>query len=180
MSPLLRAHRQLLERRRGSMNLVGPGPLEPHYEDSAAGLAGLVPTGHWADLGTGAGFPGIVLASLSQDLAVDLVDSRQKRCTFLEAALLEGGPRPGPVRVICGRVEDLPTGAYDGVTSRAFAAPAEYLAHAHRLLKPGGIAVVFVQGDVEVAAPGFSHLRTLDYIVEGKTRRAVHLTKIAE
>src|SRR6188508_238668 len=44
-------HRALLEKWRNAMDLVGPGPLDVHFEDSRAGVEGLGATGRWADLG---------------------------------------------------------------------------------------------------------------------------------
>ena len=75
------------------MNLVGPDSLPDvwnrHIFDSAQ-LLDLAPTAAtWADLGAGAGFPGLVLAILLKDRAdshVWLIDSLGKRCRFLQAA----------------------------------------------------------------------------------------------
>lgn len=83
MPTLAETHRRVLEQWRGAMNLVGPGPIAPHFADSEAALAGLDPVGRWVDLGSGAGFPGLVLAAMYPSVAVDLVDSRKKRCVFL-------------------------------------------------------------------------------------------------
>ncbi|MEZ4240387.1 MAG: 16S rRNA (guanine(527)-N(7))-methyltransferase RsmG [Myxococcota bacterium] len=152
-SPLIAAHRRLLAQWRGAMNLVGPGPLDPHYADADVGLALLdpdPPAGRWADLGTGAGFPGIPFAARFPSARVELVDSRQKRCVFLEHVLREAGADGVTVR--CARIETLPPGAYDGVVSRALAPPAEVLGHAARLLRPGGRAVLWL-GDAEVPLP---------------------------
>ena len=87
MSDLLSTHRRLLERWRKSMNLVGPGDVQVHFDDCQLALATLTPEGHWVDLGSGAGFPGIPLAATWPELRVDLVDSRKKRCWFLEQVL---------------------------------------------------------------------------------------------
>ena len=88
MSALLKTHQTLLEKYRRSMNLVGPGPISFHYEDATLALAPVQAHGHWADMGTGAGFPGIVFGHLFPDVSLDLVDSRQKRCWFLNQVLL--------------------------------------------------------------------------------------------
>ncbi|MEQ1569702.1 MAG: RsmG family class I SAM-dependent methyltransferase [Myxococcota bacterium] len=147
---LLQHHRALLEQWRTSMNLVGPGPVEEHYDDCAQALSVLPPgqTGRWADLGSGAGFPGIVFASLHPEAVLELVDSRIKRCVFLEHALVGAGPG-SRARVRRARVEELESGAYDGVMARAFAPPAEVLAHAARLLTPGGVVVLMVGSEAE-------------------------------
>lgn len=176
---LLGVHRDLLERWRTRMNLVGPGDVGVHYADSQAALDVLgEPAGHWADLGTGAGFPGIVLAARFPQLTVDLVDSRQKRCVFLEEVLGKAGLTEG-VRVRCERVEDLPDASYDGITARAFAPPEAVLEHAARLLRPGGWVVLFLQDD-GAELPRDERFRgeaTRRYEVEGKRRRAVLLSR---
>jgi 16S rRNA G527 N7-methylase RsmG len=166
------------------MNLVGPGPLDPHYVDCESAVGWLEhPVGAWADLGSGAGFPGIVFAALHSSAAVDLVDSRQKRCTFLEAVLAEAGQaasgRPAPLRVLCTRIEDLPDQSYDGVLARALAPPPEVLEHARRLLKRGGTALLFLQGDAELPhMSGFETVHVQPYLVEGRRRKSVGLRRL--
>ena len=172
---LLKIHQQLLERRRHALNLVGPGPLEPHYADCAGALGALSPSGHWADLGSGAGFPGIPFAARFPEVAIDLVESRQKRCVFLESVLLEATAeltaRPAPVRVLCSRFEGLPSASYDGVVSRAVAAE-ELFAAAGPLLKPGGSLVLFLQGQATPPKSGrFSLVRLVPYAVAGLSRQ---------
>jgi 16S rRNA (guanine527-N7)-methyltransferase len=175
---LLATHRRLLEQWRGAMNLVGPGDVGEHYEDADRALAGLEPVGHWADLGSGAGFPGIVLAARFPHLQVDLVDSRRKRCTFLEQVLGEARVSSERVRVVCRRVEELDAAAYDGVTARAFAPPAEVLEHADRLLVPGGLVVLFLQADAATPDDArFEEVRAERYAVAGRGRRSVTLRR---
>lgn len=148
---LLKAHRAELERFRGSMNLVGPGPLDPHFEDATHGVAGLDARGRWADLGSGAGFPGIAFAAAYPEARVDLVESRAKRCVFLNRVLAEAGADEG-VRVRNARVEDLEPGVYDGIVARAFRPPEIVLDHAARLLVPGGRAVIWLSTDQQPPA----------------------------
>jgi hypothetical protein len=103
----------LIERFRGQMNLIGRGDATVHFEDSAKGLSGLSPTGRWADLGSGAGFPGVMFAALYPDVTLELVDSRMKRTIFLDKVVAEGGAENTTVK--CCRVETLPADSYDGV-----------------------------------------------------------------
>ena len=147
--------------------------------DGLVGLADLAPTGRWADLGSGAGFPGMVLAALYPDLEVDLVESRQKRCIFLDNVIGEAGDcRPAVVRVVRTHVEELPDASYDGITARAFAPPEAVLDHARRLLRPAGRVVLFLQSDAAApAAPDFAIERDHAYRVDGRGRRAVTLRR---
>jgi 16S rRNA G527 N7-methylase RsmG len=172
-------HRAHLERQRHVMNLVGPGDVAFHFEDCRLALTGLQPTGHWVDLGAGAGFPGLVLAALHPSLRVDLVESRRKRCVFLEHVVLEAS-EGARIRVLPVRAETLVPGSYDGVVARAFAAPAVVLDHAARLLRPGGTVVLFLQDDADPPTdPRFAVFHVERYAVDGRERRAVALrTKV--
>jgi len=93
------------------------------------------------DLGSGAGFPGLVLAAAS--LAnFTLVESRRKRASFLQVAVAEMGLRN--VLIEGRRAEDLGlTGQYDLVTARAFGDVGEFFALAAKALKPGGLAMLY-------------------------------------
>lgn len=178
MRDLLTVHRDLLERRRQVMNLVGPGPLDGHYEDSRAALEGLDATGRWADLGSGAGFPGIVLAAMYPAAAVDLVERRDKRARFLEAVLLEAPPREAPLRVLSIDLAKLEPHVYDGITARALAEPDELLAIAERLLVAGGRVVVFLQeASPWRPAAGWAITGERSYTTDGKARRSVTVTR---
>jgi 16S rRNA (guanine527-N7)-methyltransferase len=80
----------LLREGTGRMNLVGPSALESfwprHAFDSAQLLKAAPDARRWADLGAGAGFPGVVLAILLKDAPgteIHLVESLSKRCRFL-------------------------------------------------------------------------------------------------
>ncbi len=129
----------LLQKWRTAMNLVGPGPVEPHFVDARQAVDGLGATGRWADLGSGAGFPGVALAEAYPDLEVLLVESRQKRATFLKQVLRETGL--ANAEVFHGRTEDLSPG-FDSIISRAYRPPEDVLCDADRLLNAQGCVVV--------------------------------------
>lgn len=176
MRDLRAVHRDLLERWRHITNLVGPGPVDEHFQDCERALGWLSPTGRWVDLGSGAGFPGLVLAAMAPELKVDLVDSRSRRCAFLERVLVEAGVAPDRVRVHCKRVEQLPDAAWDGLVARAFAPPEVVLEDAARLLRPGGTVVLFLQGDAALPEDDrYDVLHVEHYAVGGKARKAVGL-----
>jgi len=150
-TPEERAHLELLERWRTAMNLVGPGPAEDHFIDAAGAVDGLAAEGQWADLGSGAGFPGVALAARHPGAQVTLVESRQKRALFLGQVIRAAGLTN--VTIFHGRTENLEPG-FDGVISRAYRPPLEYLQDADRLLRADGVAVLLT-GDEMAPVEGW-------------------------
>jgi len=107
-------------------NLVARGTLPHvwvrHIVDSAQLMhvsRETLPDGEWLDLGTGAGFPGLVIAALQPDRPVTLVDSRKLRTDWLQRAA--NALSLANVRVVQSRVEDLPSSAHAVISARAFA-----------------------------------------------------------
>lgn len=110
----LTRYEALLKHWQRRINLVGPASLPAfwrrHASDSAQILALAAPSAKiWLDLGSGAGFPGLVVALLlagrgQNDVQVHLVESHAKKCAFLRAVVAETG---APVRVHHGRIEAL-------------------------------------------------------------------------
>jgi 16S rRNA (guanine527-N7)-methyltransferase len=90
-----------------------------------------------ADVGSGAGLPGIPLALARRDWRVALIESNHKKTAFLRQAAIELAL--GNVDVLEERVEAVaPRGVYDSVIARAFSDLAEFVAAAATLCKPGG------------------------------------------
>lgn len=85
--------------------------------------------GPWLDLGTGAGFPGMITAILT-DFPVILVESRRKRFEFLVDQAKSLGLTN--VKVHCGRLETLETFPVGTISARAFAPLGKLLGLAHR------------------------------------------------
>ena len=145
--------RRLLAEWNEKMNLVGPATLDVfwnrHAWDSAQ-LLQLAPEARtWADLGAGAGLPGLVLATLGKgkaDFHVHLVESMVKRCRFLSEVVRE---LDLPATVHNARAENLQL-AVDIVTARACAPLARLLGYARPYLKAGATAL-FLKGQ-DVAA----------------------------
>ncbi|WP_374515821.1 16S rRNA (guanine(527)-N(7))-methyltransferase RsmG [Brevundimonas sp.] len=138
------------------MNLVGPDTLPDvwnrHYWDSAQLLALAPEAKTWADLGAGAGFPGVVLAILLKDRPgahVWLIDSLGKRCRFLEQVVDELGL---PATVINGRAEAQAL-KVDVVTARAVAPMEKLLGYAQPYLQRGarGLFLKGEKAELEVA-----------------------------
>jgi 16S rRNA (guanine527-N7)-methyltransferase len=90
-----------------------------------------------ADIGTGAGLPGIVLALVRPDLQVSLVEPLLRRTTFLEEAVEKLGL--DNAEVVRGRAEDLRGTTYDVVTSRAVAPLGKLAGWCLPLLDEGGL-----------------------------------------
>lgn len=90
----------------------------------------------WADIGSGAGLPGIPLAIARPDLEVSLIETVEKKSAFQRQAKIELGL--ANVTVINRRVEDVPGEAFDVVISRAFAELADFVRLAGHLPAQGG------------------------------------------
>jgi 16S rRNA (guanine527-N7)-methyltransferase len=119
-----------------------------HIADSLAGLE--VPAvreaARIADLGSGAGLPGLVLAIARPDAEVVLVESVGKKCAWLERTVEVLGLEN--VGVACARAEELEEGPFDVVTARALASLPVLCEYAAPLLREGG-ALVAWKGAVE-------------------------------
>ena len=120
----LEAYAALLTKWQAKINLVGPATLPElwrrHFLDSAQ-LAPLLSetNGTLVDLGSGAGFPGLVLAVMS-DWQVHVVDSDQRKCAFLRQVALDCGVLDR-VTIHARRIEQVTGIAADLVTARACA-----------------------------------------------------------
>ena len=90
----------------------------------------------WADVGSGAGLPGIPLAIVRPDLDMTLIETIEKKSAFLRQAKIELGL--SNLKVVCGRVEDMAGGLFDAVISRAFAELATFVDLAGHLLAQNG------------------------------------------
>jgi 16S rRNA (guanine527-N7)-methyltransferase len=153
----LEAFRQELVAANAVMNLVGPDSLPDfwnrHVYDSAQLLEHAPEALTWADLGAGAGFPGLVLAILLKGRPgghVWLIDSLGKRCRFLEIVVAE---LDLPATVINGRAE-AQTLEVDIVTARALAPMDSLLGYAQPYMGRGakGLFLKGEKAEAELAA----------------------------
>lgn len=149
----LQSYRSYLADWNQRMNLIGPATLDIYWNrhawDSAQLLRHAPDALTWADLGTGAGLPGIVLAILGKDrpgFHVHLVESMAKRCRFL-TEVVTGLKLPATVHQ--SRAEDLSL-AVDIVTARACAPLSRLLGYGRPYLRSGAVAL-FLKGQ-DVAA----------------------------
>ncbi|MET0430463.1 MAG: 16S rRNA (guanine(527)-N(7))-methyltransferase RsmG [Microvirga sp.] len=136
-----------LQRWQAVKNLVGRGTLDQawsrHIDDSLQLFAYRGDARTWLDLGSGAGFPGLVVAIAGRDtgLAVTLVESNARKCAFLRhvARLTET-----PVTIHDDRLEAvIPTlvGSTDIVSARALASLTQLLAWTAPLLETGTLGL---------------------------------------
>jgi len=90
----------------------------------------------WADVGSGAGLPGIPLAIVRPDLDMTLIETVEKKSAFQRQAKIELGL--ANITVASGRVEEMPGGLFAAVVSRAFTALPDFVRLAGHLLAPDG------------------------------------------
>jgi 16S rRNA (guanine527-N7)-methyltransferase len=140
---------ELLETERASVSSVTePGRAwRVHVADSLTGLEfpQLREASRIADIGSGAGFPGLVLAVALPAARVDLIESVGRKCAFIQRAIEAAGI--GNARVLNARSEDLAKGeareAYDAVTARAVGRLATLAELASPLLEDDGALVAW-------------------------------------
>ena len=143
----LKAYAGLLTDWNARHNMVAkstlPGLWHRHMWDSAQ-LLPLIPENARtvADLGSGAGFPGLVLAAMRPGLEVTLHEATTKKCAFLQAAADRMGVR---VEIHNARLEDLARQPFDVVTARALAPLPLLLGYAHRFTGPNTVCL-FLKG----------------------------------
>ncbi len=115
--------RQMVIAENDQQNLISAGTIPTfwvrHIVDSAQLLLSAPPVdGAWLDLGSGAGFPGMIIG-LMREAPITLVESRRKRAAFLaDSATMLGLSH---VNVVHQRLEVMPTQRFDVITARAFA-----------------------------------------------------------
>ncbi len=124
---------------------MGPGPLTEHIEHALAFAQGVDAPAVAADLGSGGGLPGLVLALRWPSTQWHLIDSAQRRAALLEAAVADLGLGER-VTVWRERAEVVARGtlrgACDLVVARSFGPPAVTAECGAPLLLPGGLLVV--------------------------------------
>jgi 16S rRNA (guanine527-N7)-methyltransferase len=164
----LALYEALLKRWQSAVNLVAPSTLgmvwHRHFADSAQ-LVALVPpqARNFADLGSGAGFPGLVLAIMLAErrpMRAWLIESDQRKAAFLKEVARQTGVA---VDIVSTRIESQETqariGQADVVTARALAALGRLLALAAPLMGPQSVGL-FLKGrdaasEIEEARAGW-------------------------
>jgi 16S rRNA (guanine527-N7)-methyltransferase len=118
--------------------------------------APLIPPGLVADLGSGAGLPGVVAAIARPDVTVHLIEPKRRRLAFLELVVerLELGNA-----VPVGRPVEEVRGSYDGALARAFADATRSWRVAEPLLRPSGPLIYFAGRGFRSAEVGVEGIR---------------------
>ncbi|MBP5648715.1 MAG: 16S rRNA (guanine(527)-N(7))-methyltransferase RsmG [Clostridia bacterium] len=120
--------------------------LVKHIKDSELGLEYVY--GKVLDIGSGAGFPGIVLKLEKEDIDITLIDSVKKKVDYINGLIKELNIKNA--KAIHARIEDLDEKEkYDVVTARAVAPLRVLLEYALPFLKKGGIFVAYKSENIE-------------------------------
>lgn len=154
-----------------------PEALRLHVADSLSGLEvpALREAGQIADIGAGAGFPGLVLAGALPGAGVDLIEANGRKCAVIERLAAAAGL--SNARALAVRAEEWAAGegrgSYDAVTARAVASLAVVVEYAAPLLRLGGAVVVWRGArDAQGEASGAAAAAALG-LTAGEVRRAV-------
>jgi 16S rRNA (guanine527-N7)-methyltransferase len=144
----LQIYAKLLVKWQGAVNLVGDSTLDDlwvrHFADSLQVAEAVAEARRWLDLGSGAGFPGLVTAikyAADPGARVHLVESNRRKCAFLREAARE---TEAPAIVHCGRIEELLPSfnePIDAVSARALAPLPKLLRFAEKFLDRGATGV---------------------------------------
>ncbi len=157
----------LLETWSQRINLTGDRTFQAILRHRVLGAAALLghapPFASLADLGSGAGFPGLPIAVLRPRSSVTLVESRQKRHHFQRAAIRELGL--SNAAALLGRAEALPARPHQAVIAQAMARPAEALRHMLRWAEPGGWLLLPGSADLPAVPenPAYSCVEKIHY-----------------
>lgn len=150
----LQAYHALLQKWQPKINLISNNSLdtawERHFVDSMQ-ISDLIPVSARApkilfDLGCGAGFPGLVLAMMRDDLDVHLVESDQKKCAFLKTVSRE---TETSVQVVNARIESVSRETIpDIITARALASLKELFDYCEDWIKLNkDLILIFPKGE---------------------------------
>jgi len=178
--PALRNHLALLGRWNRRVDLVAPADeatwLDAHVHDSLQALEALPDdVQRVVDVGSGAGFPGLVWALVRPELSVTLCEARGRRVAFLREVLRQ--TRRRDVVVEATRAEELAPGGFDAAVSRAVLPFPRWLPVGARLVRPGGVVLALLGPEgPDDASPaeesaGLSREAVVDYRLPGSGKR---------
>jgi 16S rRNA (guanine527-N7)-methyltransferase len=144
----LEIYAELLQKWQRAVNLVGESTLDDlwvrHFADSLQVAEAVPEARKWLDLGSGAGFPGLVTAiryAGEPGACVHLVESNRRKCAFLREAARATG---APAIVHCGRIEEVLQSLnepIDAVSARALASLEKLIDYSEKFLAQGAVGV---------------------------------------
>lgn len=159
----LELYLELLVRWQGKINLVSPSTLvhsrTRHFADSTQVLKLVPHARRWIDMGSGAGFPGLVTAiqlAACSDSVVHLIESDQRKCAFLREVSRETGAK---AIIHNGRIEDVLVeinGKIDAISARALAPLPHLIDLAQDVLLKGATGVFLKGQDVALELTGYA------------------------
>ncbi len=151
-----------LEKWQRTVNLVGKSTLDDiwvrHFADSLQVSQAVPEARRWLDLGSGAGFPGLVTAITftgEPDARVYLIEADQRKCAFLQTVARETA---APAIIHCGRIETILPGLLepiDAISARALAPLENLILYAEKYLEKGATGVFSKgkQAEAELTLP---------------------------
>ena len=177
----LEIYEDVLKRWQKAVNLVGPGTLDQvwhrHFADSAQ-LLWFAPkeAEAWLDLGSGAGFPGLVVAILLAEQGqgrVTLIESDRRKAAFLSEVARQTGV---PVEICCERIEKTATQAkfapVDVITARALAPLDRLLGLAWPFFGDGTVALFLKGRGIEGEIGDASRAWTFEHALQASLTEA--------
>jgi len=167
-----RKYAELLIRDGDMLGLIGPRELPKlwsrHILNSAVVAEYVLPGQKVADVGSGAGLPGIPMAIVSPETTFVLIEPMERRANWLaEVVVPELGLKN--VQVLRGRAEEAPLGNYDIATARAVSALPKLLKMLVPLVVPGG-QILALKGsrageEIEESRPLAKRMKISDFEV---------------
>lgn len=142
----LKVFDNILHKWNPKINLVSRASLKDswtrHITDSVQVFRCVQPIGHWVDLGSGGGFPGLVVAIMAAvekpDIKVTLIESDQRKSAFLRTVARETGVK---CQVLSRRIEEIPPQGANILSARALADLPTLLGFCDRHLVKEGVAL---------------------------------------
>ncbi|WP_405402309.1 16S rRNA (guanine(527)-N(7))-methyltransferase RsmG [Paracoccus sp. Ld10] len=146
-SERLERYQLIVEKWNGKINLISPNTMQQFSSRHIADCAQILDhaedvSGHWLDLGSGAGLPGLVVAIMkaAENLKVTLVESDLRKSAFLRSVIRDLSL--SNAMVVSERIESLVPQNADYVSARALAPLPELLSMIVRHIHPGGTALL--------------------------------------
>lgn len=182
----LTAYLDLVAKWNPAINLVSAASLADGWSRHVLDSAQLVlatdkSVGRWLDIGSGAGFPGLVVAILMEDsrpdMSVTLVESDRRKATFLSTASRELGLK---TEIVCARIEQLAPAHADIISARAFAPLGRLLRDAAPHFATDGVGL-FLKGEqyqAEIAQAQIEWAFQCD-VIPSKTNPAAVVLKVS-